>query len=135
MNHIEELIEEFKLNKPSRIREDVYKRFYLMHILHGTTDLTLSEIGKLFGRNHTSVIYALKQHERWTFTKDQEYIRAIHPLPELVGDEGRLPKTRYFNCTVTENSVTIRGRFTKKTLEELNRPLNKMEISAIFDTI
>ena len=132
MNTILELIEEFKLNKPSRIREDVYKRFYLMNMLHQTTPLSLAEIGELFGRNHTSVIYGIKQHERWTFTKDQEYIRAIHPLPELVGDEGLLAKTRYFNCTVTEDSVTIRGRFTKKTLQELNRPLTKTDISLIF---
>ena len=62
---IKELIAEFKLDKPNRKRDIVYKRYYLMHILHCRSRLCLREIGEMFNRDHSSVIHALKEHERW----------------------------------------------------------------------
>lgn len=129
---IKELIAEFKLNKPSRKRDIVYKRYYLMHILHCRSRLCLREIGELFNRDHSSVIHGLKEHNRWWSQLDQEYLRAIHPLPELVTDEERIPKNQYFDCETTEDSITIRGKFTKGMLKEFERPLTKIDISLIF---
>lgn len=129
---IKELIAEFKLDKPNRTRDIVYKRYYLMYILHCRSRLCFREIGELFNRDHSSVIHGLKEHDRWWSQMDEEYLRGIHPLPELVTDEGRIPRNQFFDCETTEDSVTIRGRFTKKTLKELNRPLTKNEISLIF---
>jgi hypothetical protein len=63
---------------------------------------------------------------------DSEYLRAIHPLPELVTDEGRIPKNQFFDCETTEDSITIRGKFTKQVLKEFERPLTKTDISLIF---
>lgn len=129
---IKEIIAEFKLDKPNRKRDIVYKRYYLMHILHCRSRLCLREIGEMFNRDHSSVIHALKEHERWWSQLDEEYLRAIHPLPELVTNEGRIPKNQYFEFETTDDSVTIRGKFTKRVLKEFNKPLTKTDISLIF---
>lgn len=129
---IKELIAEYKLDKPSRKRHIVYKRYYLMYILYCRSQLCLREIGDLFNRNHSSVLHGLKEHDRWWSQMDSEYIRAIHPLPELVTDEGRIPKNQFFDCETTEDSITIRGKFTKGMLKEFKRPLTKIDISHIF---
>lgn len=129
---IKELIAEFKLDKPNRKREIVYKRYYLMNVLHCRSRLCLREIGELFNRDHSSVIHALKEHERWWSQLDEEYLRAVHPLTELVTNEGRIPKNQFFEFETTEDSITIRGKFTKRVLKEFNKPLTKTEISLIF---
>jgi len=129
---IKEIIAEFKLDKPSRKREIVYKRYYLMNVLHCRSRLCLREIGELFNRDHSSVIHGLKEHKRWWSQLDEEYLRAIHPLPELVTDEGRIPKNQFFEFETTEDSITIHGKFTKRVLKEFNKPLTKTEISLIF---
>jgi hypothetical protein len=129
---IKEIIAEFNLDKPCRKREVVYKRYYLINILHCRSRLCLREIGELFNMNHSSVIHALNQHDRWWSQMDSEYLRSIHPLPLLVTDESRIPKNRYFDCETTEDSITIRGKFTKGMLKEFNKPLTKTDISLIF---
>lgn len=129
---IKELIAEFKLDKPNRKREVVYKRYYLMFILHSRSRLCLREIGELFNRDHSSVCHALKEHDRWWSQTDKEYLRAIHPLTELVTHEGRVDNRQYFDCETTDDSVTIRGRFTKQMLKEFQKPLTISDISFIF---
>lgn len=129
---IKELIEEYQLQTRSRKRETVYKRYYLMHALFIRSNMTLTDIGKLFNRDHSSVIHAIKEHKRWFKNMDREYLRAIHPLPELVNDISEIPVSEYLDCEAGEDYLVIRGKFTKQFLNEFNKKLTKDEISDIF---
>ena len=75
-----ELIEEMKLNGKSRLRHKVYNRQYLMYFLTKKTDLTLSKIGKLFKRDHATVIHALRRVEDALYIKDKEFFRMVSDL-------------------------------------------------------
>lgn len=129
---IKELIQEFKLDKKSRKRETVYKRYYLMNVIYMRSNMTLSDIGKLFNRDHSSVIHGIREHKRWWKQLDKEYLRAIHPLPDLVHETRKLPATQYFDFETTDDTITIRGKFTKQFLNEFNKQLTMEEISLIF---
>lgn len=129
---IKELIEEYQLNTRSRKRETVYKRYYLMNALFMQSKLSLTGIGELFNRDHSTVIHSIKEHKRWFKSMDQEYLRAIHPLPELVKESKKLPEVKYFDCETTEDSITIHGKFTKQFLNHFNKKLTLQEISHIF---
>lgn len=131
---IKELIEEFDLKSKSRKRETVYKRYYLMNVLFVRSKMSLAKIGEMFGRDHSTVIHAIKEHKRWFKTMDKEYLRAIHPLPDLVNETRELPEIYYFDCQTTEDSITITGKFTKQFLLNFNKKLTIEEISLIFAT-
>jgi|694.fasta_scaffold03773_11 hypothetical protein len=130
---IKELIKEHKLDGKMQTREKVYKRFYLMGVLYSLNTMPLNEIGKLFNRDHSTVIHGVKQHNKWWHMKDELYYRMIHDLVEIVEPELlSLPKNYYFKCKASENMVTIQGNFTQKMLTALNEPLNRKQISAIL---
>ena len=96
--------------------------------------MSLAKIGEMFGRDHSTVIHAIKEHKRWFKTMDKEYLRAIHPLPDLVNETRELPEIYYFDCQTTEDSITITGKFTKQFLLNFNKKLTIEEISLIFAT-
>ena len=52
-----------KLDTSARHRNLVYSRYYLYSVLRGNTNLTLIEIGKLFNRDHSSVVDGLNKYE------------------------------------------------------------------------
>lgn len=131
-DEIKELIEEFQLQSKSRKREIVYKRYYLMNLLYSTSGMSLSSIGEMFNRDHSTVIHAIREHKRWFKKLDTEYLRAIHPLPELVKETRELPDVNYFECETTEDSITIRGKFAKGFLNQFNKKLTLKEIYTIL---
>lgn len=63
---IEEVIDEFGVKRmKTRLREIVYKRFYICNFMrkHNVVK-TLDEIATIVGyRKHDNVVYAIKQHE------------------------------------------------------------------------
>lgn len=56
---VNDYIVKHNLDSRSRKREFTYPRFYLFEYLKKNTGLTLKEIGEMFNRDHTDVIYGL----------------------------------------------------------------------------
>ena len=73
VNEIKEIIKEEGLDSKSRIHHRVHKRAFLMMFLRQNTGLSVIEIGKLFKRDHSSVIHNLRSHRTFTEHKDKEY--------------------------------------------------------------
>lgn len=73
---IKELIKRDKLNSKNRVHENVYKRAYLMNELR-SSGMNLIEIGKMFNRDHATVIHNLRTHEWMTSTNDKLYRECI----------------------------------------------------------
>lgn len=49
---------------PIRTRKFVYARQEAFHAIYATGRYSLNQIGQRFGRHHTTVLYAVLQHER-----------------------------------------------------------------------
>lgn len=60
---ITELIERYELNTSSRKREKVYIRSVLYHFLR-SNKMTLDRIGKMFGKNHATILHGLECYNR-----------------------------------------------------------------------
>ena len=60
---ITELIERYELNTSSRKREKVYIRSVLYHFLRNNK-MTLDRIGKMFGKNHATILHGLECYDR-----------------------------------------------------------------------
>ena len=56
-------IERKKLESKSRKRDLVEARYIVFHILREKTANSLSNIAKVFGKDHATVLYGLKLHE------------------------------------------------------------------------
>ena len=128
-----DLIKEHKLDTKKRKREIVYKRYYLMGVLYSMNTFTLQEIGRMFNRDHATAIYGIKQHNEWWQHKDELYLKYVHSLVEII-EPGvhALPKDFYFYCHAEGDTVTIRGSFTQKMLNQLNQTLTREELSNVF---
>lgn len=82
---IKELIQRDNLNSKDRHRNLIYKRSYLYSILR-EEGWHLSKIGRLFNRNHATVINALNLHDNY-FGKDKIYDRMIKEYLTIFGKE------------------------------------------------
>lgn len=51
------------VNQNGRQAEKVYRRFVAIYLLRNDTNLTLKSVGKIFRRDHTSVIHAIADIE------------------------------------------------------------------------
>lgn len=74
MEEIIQYIEENKLNSKDRYRHIVYKRFYLSNLLRNN-GLTLQEIGKIFKKDHATIMYGIKIHKDFMSINDSIYIQ------------------------------------------------------------
>ena len=63
IERVKEHIEKYSLNVPCRKREVVYKRMYLFKYLQQMEGMSLTAIGKLFDKDHATVIHGLKTYE------------------------------------------------------------------------
>lgn len=63
-----------KIISKSRERRLVWIRYILYNYLKTIGSMTLSEVGKVFGRDHATVIHGLKKHNDFTQWNDYEYI-------------------------------------------------------------
>ncbi len=73
MEEIIKYIEDNKLNSKDRYRHIVYKRFYLSNLLRNN-GLTLQEIGKIFKKDHATIMYGIKIHKDFMSINDSIYI-------------------------------------------------------------
>jgi hypothetical protein len=75
IQQVKELIQIDRLDSKGRYRDLIYKRSYLYAILRDE-GWNLSQIGRLFNRNHATVINGLKIHDQF-FGKDKIYDRYV----------------------------------------------------------
>jgi hypothetical protein len=82
---IKELIQRDNLGTKDRYRDLIYKRSYLYAILRDE-GWHLARIGKLFNRNHATVINALKIYDQF-YGHDKLYDRTIRHYMNELGKE------------------------------------------------
>ncbi len=85
IQQVKELIQRDRLDSKDRYRDMVYKRSYLYAILRDE-GWHLSKTGRLFNRNHATVINALNLHDNY-FGKDKIYDRMIKEYLTIFGKE------------------------------------------------
>tara|TARA_R110002012_G_scaffold314915_2_gene528084 strand:- start:2600 stop:3037 length:438 start_codon:yes stop_codon:yes gene_type:complete len=70
-NKILDIISDLDLIKKNRKLEKVYQRAFLYHYLY-TKGMTLQELGKLFNRDHTTILHGIKIYR---YLLDQENVK------------------------------------------------------------
>ena len=75
IQQVKELIQIDRLDSKDRYRDMVYKRSYLYAILRDE-GWHLSKTGRLFNRNHATIINALKVHDAF-YGRDKIYMRNV----------------------------------------------------------
>lgn len=110
-----ELIERDDLASKDRYRDLIYKRSFLYAVLK-ENGWHLSKIGKLFNRNHATVINALKVYEQF-YKHDKLYDSTIkHYVKELLDEEVEIDEDKpsiyqdIMNCHNTTELMLIKQR-------------------------
>jgi hypothetical protein len=70
----------FEYGTDNRVRHKVYQRYYLFLFLRSHR-LTLAEIAKIFGMDHSTVVYGLKQAN--LMKKDRLFLRMTDELRQI----------------------------------------------------
>lgn len=71
INGVKKLIEKYGLKTTNRSRVLAYQRYYLYNQL--ARHMTRAAIGKLFGRDHSSVVYGISMARLFEYQKDKLY--------------------------------------------------------------
>ena len=132
---IVDIIEEFNLTSTTRERGTVYKRYYLYDVLTKRRHLTTTMAGKFFGKDHSSVIHGLKQHEFWWKIKDKGYISQVNTIHETLKNEV-IHDGKYGieikHLGEEETKVIITGNFDWRVLERFPSRMTKEELTKMF---
>lgn len=84
IEQVKEYIESEGLNGRSREQFYVFRRHYLCYALYRTQELTLSEIGKIFNRDHSTVLHSIRKHEE--LKNDKLYQKKIESCIQLMSE-------------------------------------------------
>ena len=77
LNNPKEFIIRYELNKHNRQRDVVILRHELMFLLRKNTKLSVEKIGKLFDKDHSTVVQAIKKIKDYKIIKDKIYLDTI----------------------------------------------------------
>jgi hypothetical protein len=69
-------------------RQQTYSRYYLYGLLRDI-GITYHEIGRLFGRNHSTIIHGTRQHDNFNGMGDQLYLELTDQLRSLFEPEAK----------------------------------------------
>jgi hypothetical protein len=130
-----DIIEEYQLMIPKRNPEIAFKRYFLYNFLQKRRHLSTTMIGRMFGKNHASVIHGIREHEYWWKRKDPYYLRAVYPLPELIThrrEDVNSYDVKVMHLDDQEVKVTITGVFSPKMLTSIEQVMQREEIGRIF---
>ena len=72
ISNIQYLIDLYELKQVCRRQDIIYKRYFLYDQLR-KANYSLSAIGKIFDKNHASVLHGIRMHEVFTKSKDKIY--------------------------------------------------------------
>ena len=133
---IVDIIREYQLNTPSRKQEIVSKRYYLYNYMYENRNMTTTMIGQYFNRDHSTVVHGIQEHKYWYHRKDQNYLKMIYPIPELI--RPKRADINIFDVDVMpiddeETRVTITGNFPAKLLKSFQERMTKNEISTTIE--
>ena len=84
IEQVREYIESEGLNGRSREQFYVFRRHYLCYALYRTQELTLSEIGKIFNRDHSTVLHSIRKHEE--LKDDRLYKKMTESCSQLMSE-------------------------------------------------
>lgn len=74
---VQYIIDKYDLKQKSRYMHVIYRRYYLYKVLK-RDGMTLSQIGRLFGKTHASVINGINKHDIYMKYQDSAYL--LHTL-------------------------------------------------------
>ena len=77
LEEIQAIIDKYDLKQKSRYMHLIYRRYYLYKVLK-RDGMTLSQIGRLFGKTHATVINGIAKHDTYMKYKDSSYM--LHTL-------------------------------------------------------
>lgn len=129
------IIEEYQLLQSKRSPDIAFKRYFLYNFLQKRRHLPTTMIGRMFGKNHSSVIHGIREHEYWWKKKDPYYLRAVHPLPELIThrrEDVNSYDIKVMHLDDQEVRVTITGIFSPKMLQSFEQVMHRNDIGRIF---
>lgn len=131
---VKELIIQDELDTPDRYRDLIYKRCYLYSILRDE-GWHLSKIGRLFNRNHATVINALKVHDTY-YGKDKIYMSQIKHYDVIFRPMVEIAKDSIFddvmNCHNTTQLRMIKNRIMAGKYDNLTTLLLYVPIFFYF---
>lgn len=84
IEQVKEYIKSEGLNGRSREQFYVFRRHYLCYALYRTQELTLGEVGKLFNRDHSTVLNSIRKHEE--LKNDRLYKKMIEDCVQLMAE-------------------------------------------------
>jgi len=82
IDKVKEVIEKDGLITKSRYRTFLDRRSYLYAILN-KNGMSLVEIGRLFNKNHATIINGIKKHHDYTRFKDELYLHNVKEYREI----------------------------------------------------
>lgn len=120
---IKKIIEEHGLDTPSRKEELVYKRFVFWNYLR-KMGMTLDDIGKLFNRLHSSIIYGIRKYDDLIIYDDfkkiaTEFEQEIDSILSVVNEEAISNLTEIEIDLMNANRVSDLWAVKKKLMDSL----------------
>jgi hypothetical protein len=134
---LEELINELDLTSKSRKREIVYTRLVLFQYLR-TQKLTMYAIGNIFKKDHSTVVYGLKQYEMLDKNK-KHYPDFARIKEDVLMQLGLTPKLQpkaevsYLEKKVLECKTYLDLRNIQEELQKVILEREEEEIFTTFD--
>jgi hypothetical protein len=104
IQQVKELIQIDNLDSKDRYRDMIYKRSYLYAILRDE-GWHLSKTGRLFNRNHATIINALKVHDAF-YGRDKIYMRHIKYYDQIFRPIVEVPKDTIFEDVMNCHNTT-----------------------------
>lgn len=77
---VEEIIEVEDMTFKNRTSCKAHQRYYLMNFLRQNTTLSLTTIGKLFDRDHATVMNGIKRHDEFMQYNDKFYKQNVESI-------------------------------------------------------
>jgi hypothetical protein len=72
ISNVQYLIDFYELKQVCRRQDIIYKRYFLYDQLR-KANYSLSSIGRIFDKNHASVLHGIRMHQVYTKSKDKVY--------------------------------------------------------------
>jgi chromosomal replication initiation ATPase DnaA len=79
IQNVIEVVERHNLKKVSRKQEIIYPRYYIYSLLRDAK-YSLSAIGRIFGKDHATVLHGIRMHKLFTRQNDKVYEMLIEQV-------------------------------------------------------
>lgn len=79
IQNVIEVVDRHDLKKVSRKQEIIYPRYYIYSLLRDAK-YSLSAIGRIFGKDHATVLHGIRMHKLFTRQNDKVYEMLIEQV-------------------------------------------------------